>query len=569
MLRNVNIMVSPKVISVYSRTPSCGKKTIALNSFLAYTHTNPGHRVLIVDFSTTEKLRYSLLRYGKPQFTSMDFLREISEDILVNEALTIFKDENEGSFLRVLPSAGCLITQPDLQNRVKYRINSLFFKDTIDLLIFILPIGLEENSITMAAILQSDIVWIISLEKYPTLSLTKSTIQNFLTFITAPTFLIMNMVQPPIVLDKYHQMIQDMELKLRHPIFYSIAWLPEINNFTDNGIIGLELPNSKINEIFINLSEEFKEALEKESFRRKIDETDAPPPIALFITDRNSGATMYYYFFGKSEDEMKNPALITAAMTSIAHMVSETAGRRGDLRYIDNGNMKIVQRKGKHVIGILYSPVMNEKLTDLLFQFIKRFENEFNQEIEDFSKTGRISGFGDATIIIEEIFENYIFDIETVSDQLRQKILGYIGLKEQVNNDPEEVFRNFVNDNSSDSEIKDLLLYEFTTPHNARHDFLLELGINPRSKHRELEEETGQKICSCTEPPKYVQIQAFDTLGMLSLPDSLRPTVRALFASNILSPETASKITKRDQVLEHKSLEELCKLGYVKRVTSQ
>ncbi|MFX0086171.1 MAG: hypothetical protein ACFFAU_10865 [Candidatus Hodarchaeota archaeon] len=562
-------MASPKVISIYSRTPSCGKKTIALNSFLAYTRTNPGHRVLIVDFSTTEKLRYSLLRYGKPQFTSMDFLSEISEDILVNEALTIFKDENEGSFLRVLPSAGCLITQPDLRSRVKYRINSLFFKDTIDLLIFILPIGLEENSIAMAAILQSDIVWIISLEKYPTLSLTKSTIQNFLTFITAPTFLIMNMVQPPIVLDKYQQIIQDMELKLRHPIFYSIAWLPEINNFTDNGIISLEMPNSKINEIFINLSNNFKEALEKESFRRKIDETDAPPPIALFITDRNSGATMYYYFFGKSEDEMKNPALITAAMTSIAHMVSETAGRRGDLRYIDNGNMKIVQRKGKHVIGILYSPVMNDTLTDLLFQFIKRFENEFNQEIEDFSKTGRISGFGEATNIVEEIFENYIFDIETVNDQLRQKILIYIGLKEQVNNDPEEVFRNFVHENSTNSEIKDLLLYEFITPHNARHDFLLELGINPRSKYRKLEEETGQKICSCTEPPKYVQIQAFDTLGMLSLPDSLRPTVRALFASNILSPETASKITNRDQSLEYKSLEELCKLGYVKRVTSQ
>ena len=112
-------MVAPKVISIYSRTPNCGKKTIALNFFLAYTRSNPGQRVLIVDFSTTEKLRYSLLRYGKPHFTSMDFLGEISEDILVNEALTIFNDENEGSFLRVLPSSGCSINRPNLRDQVK------------------------------------------------------------------------------------------------------------------------------------------------------------------------------------------------------------------------------------------------------------------------------------------------------------------------------------------------------------------------------------------------------------------------------------------------------------------
>jgi hypothetical protein len=39
----------------------------------------------------------------------------------------------------------------------------------------------------------------------------------------------------------------------------------------------------------------------------------------------------------------------------------------------------------------------------------------------------------------------------------------------------------------------------------------------------------GGKICECTEPPKYVQIQGFDALGLLDLPEKLRPTVRALF----------------------------------------
>ena len=81
-----------------------------------------------------------------------------------------------------------------------------------------------------------------------------------------------------------------------------------------------------------------------------------------------------------------------------------------------------------------------------------------------------------------------------------------------------------------------------------------------------MKEKTGKKICECTEPPKYIQIQAFDTLGMLSLPEELRPTVRALFSSNILSPETAAKITKRSNEVELQSLEELRKLGYVKKV---
>jgi hypothetical protein len=95
----------------------------------------------------------------------------------------------------------------------------------------------------------------------------------------------------------------------------------------------------------------------------------------------------------------------------------------------------------------------------------------------------------------------------------------------------------------------------------------LELGINPRPFQRKLEEETGKKICLCTEPPKYIQIQRFDALGILDLPEKLRPTARALFTSDVLSPETAAKITKREQDLELQSLEELRKLGYVKLVS--
>ncbi|MFX0014196.1 MAG: hypothetical protein ACFFB2_06875 [Promethearchaeota archaeon] len=559
-------MVTPKIISVYSRTPSCGKKTIALNALLAYARSKPGLRILIVDFSITEKLRYTLLRYGKSNFTSTDFLSEISEDILVSESLSIFEDEDKGSFIRVLPSAGCPLPTSDLRERTKYRVNALFFKDTIDLLVFILPVSLEENSITMATILQSDMVWVISSEKYPTFNLTKSTIQNFLSFLTTPTLLIMNMVKFPLVFGKFDQFLTQMESKFRHPIFYAIPWIPELNDFSDQGVYYLESPQSIVNETFQDLSEKFQEFTEKEEFDWITIGTEASP-IALFITDRESGSTMYYYFFGKAEDEMKNPALITAALTSIAHMVSETAGRRGDLRYIDNGNMKIAQRKGKHVIGILYSPIMSDNLTELLFQYITRFEKEFKEAIDIFSKTGKTSGFAGATKYVEEIFETYVFDIVTVNEQLRQNILAYGAEMDLLRGDPEILFHNYVQKNISDPFVTDLLLYEFTTAHNPRHDYLLKLGINPRSKRHKLEEEIGRKICVCSEPPKYVQIQPFDTLGILDLPEKLRPTIRALLTSKVLSPETATEITKRDQNLELECLEELRRRGYVRQVS--
>ncbi len=554
------------MISIYSRTPSCGKKTIALNFFLAYAQLKPGFRVLVVDFSRTEKLRYSLFKYGKSHFTSTDFLSEISENTLVSESLSILEDEDKGSFVRVLPSSGVPITQIDLQERAKYRVNALFFKDTIDLLAFILPVSLDEKSITTAAILQSDMVWIISSEKYPTFNLTKSTIQNFLSFLTTPTLVIMNMIKPPVVFGKLDQKLEQMESKLRHPIFYAIPWISELYEFTDQGIYYLESPHSDVNETFHDLSKKFQDITEKEEFGRIIDDTEASP-IALFITDRESGSTMYYYFFGKAEDEMKNPVLITAALTSIAHMVSETAGRRGDLRYIDNGNMKIVQRKGKRVIGILYSPVMNDTLTELLFRVIVQFEKDFKEAIIDFSKTGSIGGFEGVTNIIEDIFEPFVFDIETVNEQLRQNILAYGAEMDLLRGDPEQLFHNFVQKNFSDPEVLDLLLYEFTTAHNSRHEYLLELGINPRPNRQKLEEETGKKICTCTEPPQYIQIQPFDTLGILDLPEKLRPTIRALLTSKVLSPETSTEITERDQDLELECLEELRKRGYVKRVT--
>jgi hypothetical protein len=210
---------------------------------------------------------------------------------------------------------------------------------------------------------------------------------------------------------------------------------------------------------------------------------------------------------------------------------------------------------------------MNDTFTELLFQVITRFEKEFKEAITDFSKTGATTGFDAATNIVEDIFESFVFDIETVTEQLRQNILAYGAEMDLLRGDPEILFHTYVQKHFSDLEVKNLLLYEFTTPHNTRHKYLLELGINPRLKRQELEEETGRELCSCTAPPEYIQIQPFDTLGILDLPEKLRPTIRALLTSKVLTPETSTEITQRDQELELECLEELRKRGYVKRVS--
>ena len=556
----------PKILSIYSRTPSVGKKTLGLNVFLQYAKNNPGTRILIVDFSLTEKLGYSLLKYGKSHFGSTEFLSEISDDILVNESLAIHNDTNEGSFVRVLTSPGCQISEKDLKSKVKHRVNSLFFKDIIDLLVFILPTSLEENTITMAALLESEMILFVSTDKFPSINLTKSTIQNFFNFLTVPTLLVVNMIQPPVLLRKVDSYLKKLENQIRGTIFYCIPWTQELHKFSDKGIFSLEMPDSKINGIFQDFIENLENAVGTRSLEVKPSEAIALPQ-ALFMTDRYSGETMYYHFFGTAEDEMKNPALITAALSSIAHMISETAGRRGDLRGIDNGNSYIDFQYGKRIIGILYSSTEDETLSKLLLKFTKSFEKDFKDALTDFSKSGRIGGFTDAKNLVSSVFEDFIFDIKTVSADLRQRILNYQARYELTKIDPEEAFHSYVNENISDLKIRDLLYLEFTTSHNARHDFLLQLDINPRLFQRKIEEETGRSLCSCTEPPKYVQIQGFDALGLLDLPEELRPTARALFTSKILSPESAAKITLRDQNTELKVLEELRKLGYVRRLS--
>jgi hypothetical protein len=265
---------------------------------------------------------------------------------------------------------------------------------------------------------------------------------------------------------------------------------------------------------------------------------------------------------------MQNPALITAALSSIAHMISETAGRKGDLRGIDNRNSYIDFKYGEKIIGILYSTAEDSDLSDLLLRFTNKFERQFKGAIADFSKTGKTGPFSDARNLLNEIFRDWMFDIKTVNAQLRYNILNFQAKSKQLRIDPEEAFQNYIKENLMDQNVLGLLYYEFTTSHNSRHDFLLELGINPRKEKRKIEEETGKSLCLCTEPPKYVQIQGFDALGLLNLPEKLKPTARALFASKTLSPESAAKITHRTQEEEHNILEELRKLGYVRKVTS-
>ncbi|MHA1974676.1 MAG: hypothetical protein ACTSW1_16895 [Candidatus Hodarchaeales archaeon] len=559
-------MEFPKVISVYSRVDSCGKKTLILNVFIDYAKRNPGNRIFIVDFSTTETLKYSLQKYGKSHFSSTDFLSEISDEILVEESLSVFEDKNQESFVRVLPSSGCSLNVDNIKSRFEYRKNGLFFRSLIDIIIFILPPSFEENTITMTAILESDMVWVLTTEKYPVFNLTKYVLKHFFTFLTKPILVFINMMKIPPSFNLLDTHISELEHRIRQPIFYSIPFIDELRDYADDGIYSLENPESSVNIIFREISEKFQELISSNGLA-SITENDLEAlPVALFITDKSSGVAMFYYFFGKAEVEMKNPALITAALMSITQMVSETAGRKGDLHYIDNGNVKIYQRKGREVIGILYTRTESKELVKLLHKFMNRFENEFREAIKDFSKTGKIGPFSKARLLVEDIFEKYIFDIQTVSEELREKIIDFGAQKDLLHGDPEELFQTFVKECHEEDVIK-LIMYEFTTKHNSRHRFLLDFGINPRKSRREIEEKTGSKLCECTKPPEYIQIQAYDALAILSLPEKLKPTARALFISDILSPETAAKITKRDEKTELECLEELKKLGYVRLIS--
>ena len=555
----------PRVISIYSRTSSVGKQTLALNVFLSYAKSNPGTRVLIVDFSLTEKLRYSLSKYGKSHFNSTEFITEISDDILVRESLLIHEDEEQRSFVRVLPSAGCQINEDGLPGKIRHRVNSMFFKDIIDILVFIIPTTLEQNSITMASLLESEMVWFVSTDKYPSINLTRSSIQNFFHFLTVPTLLIVNMIDPPMILEKVDAFLKKLENKVRGPIFYVIPWSQEIHYFTDQGVFGLEMPESAVNNIFLDFIKKLKNAVEIRNLG-SLEPKSITSPQALFMTDRYSGSTMYYHFFGKGQGEMKNPGLITAALSSIAHMISETAGKRGDLLGIDNGNSYIDFQYGKNIIGILYSTKEDKPLSKLLLTFTSRFEKEFQEALVDFSNTGRIGGFATAKTLVNNVFEDWIFEIKTVNSQLRENILSFRENSQQLKIDPEETFQNYVTDNIADINVHDLLYYEFTTSHNQRHEFLLNLGINPRHKKQSIEEEIGRPLCSCTEPPKYVQIQGIDALGLLNLSEKLRPTAQAFFTSRTLTSESAAKITLRDQNIELEVLEELTRMGYVRKI---
>ncbi|MHA2096660.1 MAG: hypothetical protein ACW98F_18750, partial [Candidatus Hodarchaeales archaeon] len=373
------------------------------------------------------------------------------------------------------------------------------------------------------------------------------------------------MIRPPMILEKVDTFLKKLENKVRGPIFYVIPWIQDIHDFTDQGVFGLETPHSGVNNIFHDYISKLRVAVEIRNLG-SLEPKSITFPQALFMTDRYSGSTMYYHFFEKAQNEMKNPALITAALSSIAHMISETAGKRGDLLGIDNGNSYIDFQYGKNIIGILYSTKEDKTLSNLLLEFTGRFEEEFQEALVDFSNTGKIGGFAPATTLVNTVFEDWIFEIITVNSQLRENILNFRENSQQLRIDPEETFQNYVTENIADTDVHDLLFYEFTTSHNQRHEFLLNLGINPLYKKQSIEEEIGNSLCSCTEPPKYVQIQGFDALGLLDLPEKFRPTAQAFFTSKTLTPESASKITFRDQSTELEVLEELTRLGFVRKI---
>lgn len=557
-----------KVLSIYSRIPSVGKKTIALNLFLSQAKQLPSQRIFVVDYSTTEKLQYSLSKYEESQFSSMEFLINVSSDILVSEAVTVYENQENNSFLKILPSNGCIVPQTqDMKEKIDYRIKDLFFKDLIDILVFILPPNLDENSISTNAVLASEGIILVTSDKSPSLKLTKLILQKFFTFVNARISIVLNKYNPPLNPERFYDKINLYEDQLGHRIFYSIPWSQGLYNFKDDGVFLLEDPSSEIHEIFTDLATKYY-TVETDTQIAEIDE-DEESPIALFITEMDSGSTMFYYLF-KSADkqEVKNPVLISAAMTGIARLVSETAGRRGDLRYIDNGNVKIVQRKGKNLVGILYCKAISFESIENTFlpvlnDFIKIFEEKYEKEIKEFSRSGLID-FPNAKTLVEETFESFIFKIDIIDPKLEKLVINYAINNNRVHDNPEEVFNDFLQTLELDQDLLKRISLEFTTQHNTRHEFLQnQMNINPYQQKLLDEPNLSKPLCWCTKPQIYIQVQPFDTLTLLSLPEDLRPTAQSMIISNELTAELASKLSDRTIETERKSLETLTKLGYI------
>lgn len=563
-----------KIVAITATTSGCGRSTLALNYAAAYSWNRDQH-VLVLDLSFGDpKTQWMASKYGIGSHNAASFVNpSVSLQNLLRGCVNIPTSKN-GS-VRILPAPLTLSMLTgefdDVQSReelmnLQSRVASLE-KTEIALLILIIPPYLLESYLALNYMSICDVVLIVTTENPAHLvAAGRSGLKELFCCINARTGIIINFFVPPNLPSP--QVLEEREIKveksLNAPVITCFPFLLELVRFPVDGIEYIErnhegTPWNEFHEVANHL----------ESSVNNLIHSSIPPqprtevtvrPVALFVAEAISGRTIFSYFFGRSK---QNPALVTASMVGVANIVSESAGRAGELRLIDNGNMKIlVQRGRKGTMGILYCTQTDTQLQEAFERFILNFEEDYPKEIAVLKRTGILSELKGINQLIEKRFSYFQLHVMTAKPELGELIEKFA--ENQGIEDPDTAFRVFLEKKQPEEVIK-LLEYEFTVPHShERHKLLVETGIRPTPQRiKELENEIGY-FCQCWLES---EIRPLDIFALLSLPENLQGTAKAILRLGVeeITPELIAKEINSSSEDELSHLEDLIALGFLKK----
>lgn len=563
-----------KIVAIIATTGGCGRSTLALNYAVAYSW-NRDQDALVLDLSYGDpKIQWMAAKYGVGNQDASSFVNSsVNDESLLQGAIFIPTSENRS--VRILPAPSTLSmlagefddtrSREELLN-LQARVVNLE-KSDIGLLLLVIPPYLLESYLALNYMSLCDAVLIVTTENPAHLVATgRAGLKELFCCINARTGILINFFIPPSLPSP--QNLEEREIRverlLNAPVIACFPFLWEFIRFPVDGIEYVEkLPQETIWKEFFEVINHVESSVYDLLYSSTPPQprTDvAVRPAALFVAEALSGRTIFSHFFGQS---MQNPALVTASMVGVANIVSESAGRIGELRLIDNGNMKILVQRGRRgTMGILYCSQTNTQLQESFERFILEFEEGYGKEISVLKRTGIITELKGVEKLVEKRFSEFALHVIAARPELSNLIEEFA--KEREIDDPDVAFQEFLAQNLP-SETINLLEYEFTIPHaHERHILLAEVGIRPdKQRIKELENETGH-FCECWLQS---ELHPLDIFALLSLPDNLQETAKAILRLGIdeITPEAIVKETGRPARTEQPNLEELVVLGFLRK----
>jgi hypothetical protein len=121
---------------------------------------------------------------------------------------------------------------------------------------------------------------------------------------------------------------------------------------------------------------------------------------ALYIMAAD-GRDLFTYQF--SEGTMPEAGLVSGMFSAITAFIKETTKSRDLLRYIDNGDKKILLEYGNYVIVALFADSSSAELREKLAKLIHKFEEKFEKILKRWN--GDCTPFMQEDKLVKEIFE--------------------------------------------------------------------------------------------------------------------------------------------------------------------